>query len=137
MINGFFNGAMYIKLEEEILLNKSIQLGGKKLMPGAYVQQLGNRRNSKFEMQTGSYLKYIGYVIQNEIKTLLFTTNCNGENLDKNTIFYAFNYITEFRLLIGGSNGCKDLKVDDLEIFENVPIKFLNTNQYEQLSFII
>lgn len=126
MITFTQNGAMYAELEEgDEIQKKPIELGDGTLHPGEYVNKLGEKRRSSFEMQDGWYLKYVGRV--NDV--LLFNTNCARDSYD---IYYAFYYYDKNTLLIIGRGQGYDIKVNKLQKFTDVNNKIV----HEQLKLL-
>jgi len=110
-------GSMYAKIEEgDEILREPVQLGDKLLYPGQYVNRLGHKYRSSFEMQDGWYLRYEGRVG----KFLLFGVNATAED----NFYYAFMYINPNELLVqSAQNAFYDVHVDWLEVYDEVPQK--------------
>ena len=117
MINGYFLGASYAKLEpgEELDLTP-VPLGDLIIKPGDFVNKLGHKARSMFEMKEGWYLRYLGRVD----RKLLFDTNT--KSCDPKGWAYAFDYVDRNTLLVGSTKGCSDIKIQTIEIFKNVPL---------------
>lgn len=116
---GFYSGAMYVEIEDEKIKKSSIELGDKILLPGQFVNKLGEKERTSFEMQEGWYLRYVGKFEQ----YILFDTNCDTEN---KKMYYCFIYIDKKTLLIGNQVGCRDVRIGDLEVFDNVKMQKLD-----------
>lgn len=122
---GYFNGAMYVKLEGEKIEVVSVELGDKTLHPGQYVSKLGEEKRTSFEMNDGWYLKYVGKVED----YILFDVNSSSLNIDN--YYYAFAYVNKNTLLVQGSPiGFWDIRLKSLDIFDEVKMQYLD----EQLS---
>ncbi|MFV9511818.1 hypothetical protein [Tepidibacillus sp. LV47] len=119
-MNTFFQfGAMYAEIEEgDVIERAPIELGDKILEPGDYVRKIGEKKRTSFEMQDGYYLKYIGKID----KYLLFLTN-SYEDWQNSKFFYAFAYVDNNTLVIGGRKGVRDIRVNKLEVFKEVTFK--------------
>lgn len=117
---GYFNGAMYVKPNDEEIRREPVQLAGTQLFPGEFVKQVGEKKRSRFVMQDGFILRYEGKI--NNI--LLFSVNQS-----KYDYYYAFFYIDETTLLCCNESGCWDVRVSQIE---KVYPQFMET--YEQLS---
>lgn len=111
-------GAMYAEIEEGDRIEEvPVDLGDGTLHPGEWVQKLGETARTSFEMNDGYYLRYAGMGTENGQKVLLFTVNRS----DRGKTCYAFNYIDRRILLIGGHKGCRDIIVNRLEKFSEMP----------------
>ncbi len=113
MITQMKWGAMYAQLDEgDILVPDPVQLGDHLLVPGDRVIRIGSKKRTQFEMKDGFYLVYQGTVDQH----LLFTsepTGCDGQPW-----YYSFIYVDPLTLLSGSHKGCRDIRVDELVLFE-------------------
>ncbi len=115
---GYSAGAMYARLDEGEHLDISpILLGDGVLAVGEYVQKLGEKARSSFEMRDGWYLKYIGQFGG----TLFFCPNTTRKD-NPYTWCYAFQYIDKNTLLIGGRHGMMDIRIPKLEKFKKVAL---------------
>lgn len=142
MKHYYSNGsANYIELEgDEKIIEEPVELGDKLLIPGDYLNKIGEKKRSNFEMQDGYYLKYLGYVESEAGKDLLFGTNVI--TTDTRRIYYSFTYVDKNALLIQGSQtGFWDIRVQHLEVFKEVEMRYIAKKsrrkiQEQQLSFI-
>lgn len=107
------NGAMYAKVDDFLIIKKSIELGDGVIHPGEYVQRLGHIPRTSFQMQVGWYLRYVGYVDD----TLLFRVNAKVFD----NIYYAFAYVSKNILLVIGDGFARDIRVDKLKTYKSVP----------------
>lgn len=86
---GFYNSAMYVKLNINEKLDKApISLGDGTLRVGEYVRRLGEKKRTMFEMQDGWYLRYKGQFDG----VLFFGTNTAHEDSPYEW-HYGFYYI--------------------------------------------
>jgi len=133
----YVGGAMYIELDNEEVIKESVQLGDGILKPGQYVNKLGEKKRSMFEMNDGFYLKYEGYVTTHyKSKELLFSTNCTGDEPRNDRMFYAFTYIdSETLLVINPHKGCGyDIRIENLEAFDDV--EYIDLRIGKQISLL-
>lgn len=117
---GYYAGAMYAEIEGEEIDSSPIELGDKILNPGKFVNKLGEKKRTSFEMKEGWYLRFVGTVEE----YLLFDTNCDSESNKK--MYYCFAYIDKNTLLICSQIGCRDVRIEKLEVFDNVKMQHLN-----------
>lgn len=117
-MNVFYQfGAMYAEVKEgDQIINIPVELGDKFLSPGEYISRIGEKKRTSFSMQEGYYLRYVGKCEN----YLLFFTNAIKEDEPSN-IYYAFAYVDKNTLVIGGAKGCRDIRVEKLEVFNVVP----------------
>lgn len=62
MITFYQYGAMYANVERDLIRPDPVELGDGVLFPGEFVQRLGEKARSSFEMREGHYLRYLGMV---------------------------------------------------------------------------
>lgn len=117
---GYYYGAMYAEIEDEEIEPSPIELGDKILIPGQFINKLGEKKRTSFEMKEGWYLRFVGKVDEH----LLFDTNCDSESNKK--MYYCFAYIDKNTPLIGSQTGCRDVRIEKLEVFDNVKMQHLN-----------
>ncbi|WP_410512071.1 hypothetical protein PaeBR_18805 [Paenibacillus sp. BR2-3] len=99
--------AMWAELEPSDVIDEvSVRLGAEMVKPGDRISRIGKKKRSLFEMKEGHYLRYVGRIG----RTLLFKT----PELDPTNLYYAFEYVTSDTLLVGGAQGCMDIRVDEL-----------------------
>ena len=122
---GFARGAMYVRLskeEETEIEHVPIELGDGILYPGEFVQKLGDKKRSSFEMKPGNYLRYIGRLSKD--KLIIFGVNLS----DMKGTYYAFHYISRNCLFVSGDGFGYDIRIHQLKkenpVFET---------EYEQL----
>lgn len=117
----FYSGAMYCELEGEEVIKEPIELGDRVLEYGDFIQKLGDKNRSSFEMNEGFYLKYEGYVESEVCKELLFTTNVVSGDSDSNK-FYVFSYIDSNCLGVfnPGKGSGYEIRLTSIEIFKDV-----------------
>lgn len=109
-------GAMYAVANPEEIEAIPVALGDGILRPGEFVQKLGHKARTSFEMHEGYYLRYVGQAQEGEHLYLLFAVNNHWHD----GIYYAFGYINRNTLIIGGRNGCRDIVVEHLEKFKEI-----------------
>ena len=119
---GFYDGAMYVQAEDVEIDISPIKLGNKYITPGSYINKLGDKKRTSFEMQDGWYLRYVGKLE----RYLLFGVNSKSQR----NMYYAFIYVDSETLLIQNNVGFRDVKIKELEVFHAVELKELD----EQLS---
>jgi hypothetical protein len=142
MKHYYYGSANYIELEgDEQIIVAPVELGDKLLVPGDYVNKIGEKQRTNFEMQDGYYLKYLGYVEDSVGKNLLFGTNVISANTRR--FYYSFAYSDKNTLLMQGSQyGFWDIRVQRLEVFKEVEMRYLegksrkSNNKPKQLSFV-
>jgi hypothetical protein len=116
---AYFDGAMYVRLTGAEKLDKTpIHLGDGILKDGEYIQKMGEKKRTSFEMQGGWYLRYKGRYND----TLFFDTN-TGQETSPYEWHYGFYYIDKNTLLIGGKSGMRDIRINHLEKHESVPLQ--------------
>ncbi|AEH47113.1 hypothetical protein [Parageobacillus thermoglucosidasius] len=103
----FQDGAMYAFAPKGSFAEEPIELGDKIICPGQYVSRLGDKDRTSFRMQEGFYLRYCGKAE----KLILFSVNDTESDY-----YYAFGYVDRNTLVIGSHVGCKDIRVQHLEI---------------------
>lgn len=110
--------AMYAKIEPGDQIDASpVKLGDKVLYPGEWVSKLGETERASFEMNDGYYLRFVGSGMEGKHRVLLFAVNRS----EREEICYAFNYVNSHTLVIGGRGKCKDIRVQNLEKFTELP----------------
>lgn len=119
------NGAMYAYAPGKPFEEVPIELGDKVLYPGQFVQKLGEKKRSKFEMQEGFYLRYVGKAE----KLILFSVNDTESDY-----YYAFAYIDKNTLLIVNNGRAWDIRLNSLEIYDDFPKRSEKELRYEQLT---
>lgn len=118
MKRGYHLGAMYLETEGERIERVPVELGNSIIYPGKFVKKLGDINRTSFEMQDGWYLRYQGKVEEH----IIFDTNCDSDS----NIYYAFAYIDRNTLLICGNSGCRDIRINEVEIFDTVEMKHID-----------
>ncbi len=104
-------GAMYGQLEDgDTITQSAVQLGSYIIVPGDKISRIGEKKRTMFSMQDGFCLVYQGVCD----RYLVFTsapTGCNGDPW-----YYVFAYVDSTTLLIGSNKGCRDIRIDELEL---------------------
>ena len=106
----FQKGAMYAKLPKERITNEAVELADKMIYPGQFVYKLGEKKRTSFEMQEGSYLRFVGKTDD----LILFSVN----DLESD-FYYAFAYVDKNTLLICSNSGCRDIRIKKIDIFDS------------------
>ncbi len=120
-------GAMYIELEGEIIDKENIELGDGLLKPNQYLERIGEKKRSSFEMSEDCYLKYEGTISDDTAKYLLFSTNVISFNKRADEVYYAFSYIDKNTLLVQNpiKHSAHDIRINHLETYDEVKIIYL------------
>lgn len=113
----YLNGAMYAKLEggDEIDVSP-INLGDDVLNPGEFVSKLGEKGRSRFSMQDGFFLRYVGRIG----KYVLFGVN---QFPPERNFYYCFAYVNQNILFMTGRGLGKDIRIESIEKFSLDQIK--------------
>lgn len=104
---------MYAKVDDFLIIKKPIELGDGVIHPGEYVNKLGDKYRTSFEMQDGWYLRFAGILDDH----LLFRVNADVFD----NIYYAFAYVSKNILLIIGDGFARDIRINKLKTYKNVP----------------
>ncbi len=109
-------GAMYAELSEfDLIDEKPLKLDDGILLPGEWVQKLGEKKRASFEMSDGYYLRYKG-MIDN---TLLFDVNHSTAH----PLYYAFHYIDSgTSAVMSGKGRGWDIRIKKLEKFREINV---------------
>jgi hypothetical protein len=113
MITGYLKGAMYAKIQPGDKIERTpVKLGDGILKPGEFIQKLGEKKRSNFEMKAGFYLRYVGKVED----YILFNVN----DYPDDDYYYAFYYINPTRIAVATSKrSCWDIVIKHLEKIPN------------------
>lgn len=107
------NGAMYAYAPGAPFEEVPVELGDQILFPGQYVKRLGEKKRSRFVLEDGYLLRYVGKAKNSKNYTiLLFSVNDTESDY-----YYAFFYIDRNTLAIIGDGFGRDIRLQTLEVF--------------------